>query len=106
MLISNHGCYYYFPIYHPFQVFYSYFATKPQCQSSNVKSMPKFKNLDIESFEFYLKFCDDSFKNIVIVNLVMMAYKIKLGMIGVQEFKNNTVGDIHSKAPYLMSPGM
>jgi len=42
---------------------------------------------------------DSLFENIVIVNLVMMPYKMKLSMVGVQEFENDSVRNIHAKTP-------
>jgi len=44
-----------------------------------------------------------SAKNIVIVNLIMMAYEAKLDNIFAREFEYNPILQINSEAPYVMS---
>jgi len=45
-----------------------------------------------------------SFKNVVIIYLVVMSYKSEFGMVSINKLKNNPVGNIDSNTPDLMSP--
>ena len=44
-----------------------------------------------------------SFKNVVIIYVVVVSYKSEFGMVSINEFKNYSVGNVDSKAPDLMS---
>lgn len=46
------------------------------------------------------------FKNIIIINLIMMAYITEFGMISIYKFKYNPVRNVHAEAPDMMTFGV
>lgn len=47
-----------------------------------------------------------SFKDIIVINLVVMSYKAEFSVISTKKLKDNSVGDIDSEAPDLVSLGV